>query len=302
MDDYTIERLTDSNISDLSILFANVYNRLLPPAFFSGKYNTKAFGPENLGYIAYSSNKTPVSFYGVIPCHLNIDGDKILAAQSADTMTHPKHRKKGLFLALARMTYHLAYNNGIEFIFGFPNQHSMPGFHKLNWIFTDKPMRLFVFPGSDIPFSRLLNRLRLLKAQSSPNSGQLTASALFVGEENAIIRNDDFLKYKSYSRKISLQFENSYVWAKNDGDLKIGYFRLQPDKNISWLIGNLTKTAKRLFCRKIIFMTGPNTESLESLRTVQQGKDAFPIGFYNLSERKFDFNKIRFEFCDIDIF
>src|SRR5690606_25399305 len=57
------------------------------------------------------------------------------AVQSGDTMTHKKHQGKGLFTQLARMTFELAAHKGAEFVYGWPNKNSYPGFiNKLKWI------------------------------------------------------------------------------------------------------------------------------------------------------------------------
>src|ERR1700744_3835126 len=131
---YIVERLNATNLADVEKLHTAVYDRLLQPGFFKKKDDTAFIGIEYTGYIAYSADRLPIAFCGVIPCFIQ-EGDKIiLAAQSADTMTHPDYRNKGLFVELALNTFQLCKESDIQLLFGFPNQNSLPGFvNKLSW-------------------------------------------------------------------------------------------------------------------------------------------------------------------------
>src|SRR6185312_4368304 len=102
-----IERLSPENIPDLSALYQSVYQRVPAHDYFSKKYDTIYTGARTIGYLAYNELKHPIAFYGVIPTLLWHEGKSILAAQSADTMTHPGYRNMGLFPRLANHTYTL---------------------------------------------------------------------------------------------------------------------------------------------------------------------------------------------------
>jgi hypothetical protein len=54
----------------------------------------------------------------------------LLAAQSADTMTHPAFRNRGLFVKLAGMTVDLCRRTQIAFAFWFPQPAFITGFCK----------------------------------------------------------------------------------------------------------------------------------------------------------------------------
>ena len=59
---------------------------------------------------------------------------RVLAAQSIDTMTHPRSQGKGVFTKLANACYGIAKERGIQLLYGFPNPSSYPGFvRKLGW-------------------------------------------------------------------------------------------------------------------------------------------------------------------------
>jgi GNAT superfamily N-acetyltransferase len=103
------------------------------------KYATSNFENEFVGYLAYDplANKA-VAFYGVLPVIAVIHGERVHVAQSADTVTHPDYRKRGLFIKLALLTFELCERLEIKVLFGIPNENSLHGFIKhLNWEIKD---------------------------------------------------------------------------------------------------------------------------------------------------------------------
>src|SRR4029077_2199837 len=98
--EYTVTRLDKNNLKDLAMLHSEVYGTPINENYFLKKYDTAYTGLENVGYIAYSSEGKPVAYYGVIPCFIEHKNEVMLAAQSADTMTHPGYRYKGMFVEL----------------------------------------------------------------------------------------------------------------------------------------------------------------------------------------------------------
>src|ERR1700709_1350424 len=101
--EYTVEKLTAAKLADVEQLHAAVYGVTPPIDFFLKKYNTAFTGFEYVGYVAYNAQKIAVGFYAVIPCFIQFGDQYVLAAQSADTMTHPGYRYKGLFVELSNM-------------------------------------------------------------------------------------------------------------------------------------------------------------------------------------------------------
>lgn len=52
------------------------------------------------------------------------------AAEIGDTFTHPDYQRKGIFSTLVKSVRADALDNDIEFIYGTPNQNSLPGYEK----------------------------------------------------------------------------------------------------------------------------------------------------------------------------
>src|SRR5882757_11194374 len=161
--DYRIGRLNKTNLGDVEELYKAVYGSARPAYFFQKKYDTAYTGTEYLGYIAYNRQEMAIAYYGVMPCFVQYDNKIILSAQSGDTMTHPQYRNKGLFVELCNRTVELCKEEGVRFLFGFPNQNSYPGFvNKLGWL-TMEEMECFCLPVSAVPLASLSNRLPFLK-------------------------------------------------------------------------------------------------------------------------------------------
>src|SRR5690242_9433872 len=86
---YHVARLNADNLRDLEQLHHAVYGRPSAKGYYFNKYNTAYTGKRYVGFIAYNATGTPVAYYGVLPCYLKHGDTIMLAAQSADTMTHP---------------------------------------------------------------------------------------------------------------------------------------------------------------------------------------------------------------------
>jgi hypothetical protein len=98
-------------------------------------------------------------------------GKETRLAFSCDTMIHPEYRRQGMFSALARELYdHLETEVGINLVWGFPNDQSLPGFTgKLDWRMMPI-MPLMVMPIK--PFAMILRSLpslgKLFKPPTEP--------------------------------------------------------------------------------------------------------------------------------------
>jgi GNAT superfamily N-acetyltransferase len=305
MHQYTIERISPASLHHIQTLYHSIYSKTLSTKSLAGKYTTKIFGVEWLGYLAFTHNKKPAAFYGVIPCHFKIRDEIFLAAQSADTMTHPDHQRQGLFTQLAKKTYELARQEGVQFIFGFPNENSYAGFVKLNWKFMERPMQLFLLKGSKLPWASLLLKTPILRdvyeQMMEKRFGHVNENGE-LSDHHGVIRNALFFKYKNqYTKTFVKKCNGVFAWIKNDGLLKVGLLSLG-DASPEAIESFLRHMANSLGCHSIVLMTSCNTELYKTLIKITSPSDGLPIGFYNLTNRDLHFSDVRFEYCDIDIF
>jgi hypothetical protein len=75
-----------------------------------------------------------VGHYAVIPMPVSENDSQLNSYLSMTTMVASDYRKYGLFTKLAEANYKEAFEEKVDFIFGFPNAMSTPGFRKrLKW-------------------------------------------------------------------------------------------------------------------------------------------------------------------------
>lgn len=309
--EYTVERLSSDNIKDVAVLHNMVYNRKQPEVFFQKKYDTVYTGAAYIGYVAYNASRFPIAYYGVIPTLLSYNGETILAAQSADTMTHPQFRYAGLFTALAKQTFDLCIAEGIQLVFGFPNQNSLPGFiGKLNWQLTEH-MDCFIIPvQGGLPLEKLANKFSFLKPMYNWYSNRLlnkfsvsqpdVANSVLSDNYNGVLRDEGYLHYKSYSTTRVIQINQSKLWIKLQHGLTIGDAEITKT-DFDTTMNQLMKLARKLGITQIQFHTSPHTSLHALFAERYQPVTSFPIIFKDLSSG-LQLKSIKFTFADIDVF
>ncbi len=310
-DAHSIKRLSRDTLKDVVKLHAAIYNKKLSLRHISKKYNTGYTGAKYFGFIAYNPKMEPIAYYGVIPCFLSYGGKTVLAAQSADTMTHPGYRNMGLFVQLAELTYELCTHEEIPVIFGFPNQNSLPGFiKKLDWKVTDN-LDCFIIPIKALPLERMFGDLpvlkraynwyikRILKKYKQPLYG-IISDAQSEGFDG-VVRDDKYLLYKSYSPTHVLQIDDVEVWIRTNNGLMIGDIAGATTANFKTLMIKLTELARKLGLQQIQFHTSPGTNLHALFKAHYQPGPSFPVIFKDL-ETAMDNSKMKFTFADIDIF
>lgn len=307
MQNYSIERLSDQNLGDFQTLHQQVFGKSVYRGALIAKYNTRFTGAQFIGYLARTEDGVPVAFYGVIPCYFRFNGEVLLAAQSADTMTHPNHQRRGLFMRLAKETYRLAGESGIQLIFGFPNQNSLPGFVNLGWQFLPSPMKLFRIPANPVPYFKFILRVRpalrmysrLLEWLYPVEGGR---KITFADHHDGVLKDDTFIEYKRYSDSQFIQVENVVVWIKPGSLLKVGYADLKGKEQIDQFVSKLKTIAFWSGSSHVTFITSENTRLCKTLVMHATPEDGFRIGYYSLTGQKWDLSGAQFEYCDIDIF
>jgi GNAT superfamily N-acetyltransferase len=308
---YTVKRLNVNSIADISRLDALVYQRKPAIEFFLKKYNTVYTGAKYIGFIAYNNQNQPIAFYGVIPTLLWYNGHTILAAQSADTMTHPEYRNMGLFTELANLTYDLCSEENIQLVFGFPNQNSLPGFiNKLNWQVLETMDRFQIHVKKIIPFEKIVHKYpalkslyniykaRILKKHLKPAHG--IANSVLADNYSGVFRDDKYFSYKSYSPAIVIQINSTLLWIKLDNGLQVGDMTVIGE-DFAEVMKKLVKLARKLGVAQIHFHVSPQP-TLHALFAQHYAANlSYPVIFKDL-KGYIKTEKIKFTLADIDIF
>lgn len=308
--EYTIERLNKNNLKDLEKLYAAVYGKPASNNFFFKKYDTAYTGARYIGFIAYNNDGTPVAYYGVIPCFIQYGNNVILSAQSADTMTHPKHRYKGLFVKLSTCTFALCRIENIHILFGFPNQNFFnSAVHKLKWIITET-MDCFIIPVSTIPLEKLSTKFSFLKMQYENYKRWVlkrflttqtgVANSVFMDGYGGVHRDENYLNYKAYSSTDVLRIGRSSLWIKINNGLVIGDMEVASD-DFDEVMNKVKEVTRRLGVKRILFHSGKHTRLHSLFAERYKIVSSFPVIFQDF-ESGIPLDKIKFTFADIDIF
>jgi len=307
---HPVKRLSAHTLADLAKLHEAIYARTPAAQYFVKKYSTAYTGSKYIGFLAYNEAGMPIAFYGVIPCFLWHRGKVVLAAQSADTMTHPNYRNQGLFVQLAQLTYELCKAEGIQLIFGFPNENSLPGFvDKLGWKVSDT-MDRFTIPVNSYDWENRLKRIPgvcllyrkyvayVLKKYRTNQQG-LTNTALSDGFDG-VYRNADHLKYKTYNQTYVIQANRSLVWIEVSNGLIIGDIALATD-NFDAVMRKVTNLAQKLGVKQVLFHASPGTRLHKLFNDRYWSVPSFPVIFKGLGS-KISTDKMKFTIADVDIF
>ena len=301
--EYSVVMLSKDNLNDLDLLYKEVYGVERPNGYFTKKYDTSFTGVEYVGFIAYDKENRPAAYYGVIPCFIQSGKDILLAAQSADTMTHPEHRNKGMFIKLSMMTFDLCRQLGIRLIFGFPNQHSYPTMIKhLGWTETEKMSRF------TIPTGTMWNRIFLKTSKEHhdevlnkliSSEPALKNSAIEEGY-SSVSRNEAYMRYKTYTNSYVINMNSASLWIKVGNELTIGDIILK-ENNRRYFFEEIKALAKKLKLTKISFQVSGGCNLYDLFAYNYKPIQSFPVLFKDFGSG-LQLDRIKFTFADIDIF
>ena len=305
-----MERLSKDNLPDVVKLYAGIHTKPHPLSYFQKKYGTAYTGAQYVGYIAYNKRHLPIAFYGLVPCFIKHEERMVLAAQSADTMTHPKYRYKGLFVHLASITIELGRQSGIKLIFGLPSQVALHGFLiKLQWQLTET-MSHFNIPVRFIPFERMLTSTpltrglyhiyqhRLLKRYLLPQQG-IYNSILHEGSAG-VYRDEEYWEHKTCNKTHVIKIGRALVWIKISGKLIIGDMNVSED-DFEEVMAKLKKIARKLGLAKIEFHTSHATKLCSLFAERYSGKLSLHVLFKDLGSG-LPLDEIKFTYADAEIF
>lgn len=306
---YYFKQVNADNIKDIQYLIHKVYNQLRDIEVIKKKYNTGVFGSYTIGYLAYAEeDDEPAGYYGVFPCQFIFQNQVYYAAQSGDTMTHPNHRKKGLFVTLAKKTYEKAKEIGVNFVFGFPGEASYYGFvKKLDWTHTHDIFK-YSFLAPCIPYA-LIQRvispkflidwygfiLKPLKSSTYPYSNDNSPTP-------HLLRNNDFYDYKDKKGNYNIKFLGVNIWFQIKGyNLIIADVAIN-NYTPSQIIFKLRVLAFFLGLPRIQFHVSENSNLNLFLRGKYKNTKGLAIGYTNLLEHDLPLDKLNFTYSDFDTF
>lgn len=310
MKEYNFHRLTQDSIKDLVLLYEKSFGKKTDLQTIKAKFNTGCFGLDYIGFIAYSEKKEPSGFYGVFPCMAEYDGKQVVVAQSGHTMTHPKHRGKGLFTKLAKVTYELCKEQGVHAVFGFPNVNSYPGFvKKLDWVHFDD-YQSFHSPANFFNSTKL-ERIGISKEKiRERGESMLKKQEKRVAFDNSlskdfirILHDQNYFNYKIYAENFVIETESYQVWCKlTNMFLLVGDLSCQTLDEFKFVYKELLKLSKRLLVPHVRFQVSSETKLFSWCKELglEMG-NTYPIAGLKI-DPDFELEKMKFTLSDIDTF
>lgn len=286
--EYSTRRLLESDLPALVGLFEASFSKPQSVDEARRKFATKAFGAEFVGQLAIAPNGELAAYYGVFPVQMRVGDETFTAAQSGDTMTHPDHRKQGLFIRLAEETYRLAYDEGVKLVFGFPNDNSLPGFQRhLNWTFLPQ------MHGGEIRANRRMgwSRLWSLKPGGRERAAKRVIERLasiaisdrdehFDGYLDGIVRDASYLDYKSInSNSMVVRSGDLTVWLVPGTRLSIGAFREERTMSAQTLEAHFQELLYFCGAKSARFCFSQDSEALARLREFCDVRATTQVGF-----------------------
>jgi Acetyltransferase (GNAT) domain len=305
--EYVNLRVSPETLPDLITIAQSAFGVQLNENTLRRKFNTQFTGLAYLGMIARDDANFPSAYYGVFPVKVLVENQPYLVAQSGDTMTHKAHQGKGLFVKLAKETYKLAAENGIQVVFGFPNSNSYPGFvKKLDWKhevdLTKFSKKIYTLPLAGLAAKyawigkcyRSFLRTRL-------QTRTYFQSSIIASGQNGLERSNDYWNYKAYSPNFTFKAGGVTVWAKIDGVLQIGDIEYKEAIDYDKVLKKIARRAFFWGCHKIVCQCNEDTWLAGILTKNYSSEKGLPVGYVRFNEN-FPASELKFSMADFDTF
>jgi hypothetical protein len=114
------DQLTESEQQQMRDLFLQVFNKKMTKDAFERKFSCTAKGYSYHGLMLH--DKTVVGASSAIPGRYKFFGEEHIFSLSVDTMIDPKYRGGVHLIKMINIVHQGLINDGIPFIFGFPNE------------------------------------------------------------------------------------------------------------------------------------------------------------------------------------
>ena len=314
MEEFKFVRLSDSDFGLLVPLYKKAFGKEIEEGFLKKKFDTSIIcGLKNFGFLAIHSNGNAVAFYGVFPCYCVKGNEKVLVAQSGDTMVDPLHRRKKLFIKLAKLTNELCKVHDIKAVFGFPNIFSLPTFiKKLGWTHTHSieafhsrvpclPLIRIkkLFKIKNVFFTNYQNTILKINSVQKINLKSILSSNKFF----TIERDTSYILHKVNSKKYMLLLEGVYLWVKlTPMYLLIGDISECNVQDFEKVKIGLKRLCFKLGVPHYRFQTSPGTNFHKMLKdSLIKLENEYPAGGISFDE-KFDISSLYFILADNDTF
>ena len=115
-----------------------------------------------------------------------------------------------------------------------------------------------------------------------------------------VLRDDDYLGYKTYTHNQVIKIHNSTLWIKINGVLLIGDIIVNPD-DFEEMMNKLQVLARKIGVKEIHFHASPGTTLYNLFASRFNSIPSFPVIFKDFTG-DVQVDKIKFTSADIDTF
>ena len=311
IDNYSFSPLNHDIYPDLVPLYKNSFKVNRDLNFIAKKFDNPYSAKNNFGYLSYDQEGNPSAFYGAFPYLLNINGNLVISSQSGDTMTHPSHSGKGLFLKTASLTYNLLKDNSIFSVYGFPSQSSFKGFIKLGWKFEYRIQRIRLFTPT-LPLFILSTRYDIFEKFHKAlfvclmrflKKGKTFPGQLALTGYDHVVHDDQFWRYKLANNDIIIVNIDDIdcVLKISSGKIIIGDFDCNKKKLPLKFQIILRMISFLSFSPVIDYYASPKNPNLKKFMTISSPVDALPYGWLSFNN-SIDLSQLQFTALDFDTF
>ncbi|MCS6935474.1 MAG: GNAT family N-acetyltransferase [Chitinophagales bacterium] len=313
MNEFDYVRIREDLYPAFAKLFRSSFNMNIRLEQIQKKFDTCYTGALHQGYFAIDKQTGNfAAFYGVFPMIAQFGNDRVLCAQSGDTMTHPNYRGKGLFIKLAKMTYDLCRDENIHFVFGFPNKNSYPGFvNKLKWIHYGDMKQYVIDSGFPFPTEKVIKRLHLEPLMNAFIEKKIPVTHAIKFENSIRItdpgygfipHDQQFINYKTYNKNFFYTLPSGVsINFRLDGNFWLGDISDWKKVNFDLTLNEIKQFARSMFVKYIYINVHSNTTADAILSELLTCRTTFPVGGINLTN-KYDLTKMRFTSMDFDTY
>ena len=309
--EYHIKPLSKQNLKDVQYLYRKVFNNKVNLYFVTKKFDTSYLRKNYFGHLAYYNNE-PVAFHGAIPVAMTYNKKTELAAQYGDAMTIKEHTGKGLFTKLGKLTDTLLQQEGITFVWGFPNQNSQYGYlHKLDWQYKTR-MHGFKIKTSKLPIEKVLQKTILTKKMYQQyiekvflqyKVDEIINGSVFIEDNVVTVKRDkDYFTYKNFTNNFCVKISETLFWIKINNGVLVGDIKTKSKNHFYDSLKTLKKIAAHCGIQQIIFQSPPNTLIYNFLTNSNcEHFESWIIGYKNFNSA-FPLENLKLTFGDLDTF
>ena len=131
-DEYTVRPYRDGDRDGLLSLYQDVLTEAMTSRWFEWKYERNPYSDDVTVFVAETDGRI-VGAAGFWRLDLRAGGERFRVVQSCDGAVREAHRRQGIYTRLFEAGLEHAADEGLEFVFDFPNELSQATFEKHGW-------------------------------------------------------------------------------------------------------------------------------------------------------------------------